>query len=211
MAAVARALHRTHATGTRSLNAGCTLAPASPVWTLAVAPGRCGHRTASIWAGRDTAQRGNTRTAVGVNADQFAARWAFVGGELVLHDAGELRSEAPVDSFHETSLRLALGGGHEGSAARGRAERGLMQLFAELDTPGILRVEVPPELPEGAREGPERCEERLHDESRPYGTRSKDLPYLTCSAPLSAPGRVRRSEGRKSGSRACLRFDSLRA
>ena len=168
MAAVARALQRTNATGTRSLNAGCTLAPTSPVRTLAVAQGRCGHSTAGIWAGRDTSQRGDSRTAVGVSADRFAVRWALVSGEL----APGVRNDGPVESLHETSLRLAFGGGHEGSAARGRAERGLMQLFAELDTPGILRVGVPLEVPEGARERLEPCEEHPHDEIRPYGTRS---------------------------------------
>jgi hypothetical protein len=202
MAAVARGLHRTHAAGVRSL-ARCALAPASHVPTLAVAHGRCGHRAASLWAGRD-AQRGESTPAVGLGADRLAARWALVSGDLAPHDGGGVRSEAPVENFHETSLRLALGGGHEGSAARGRAEHGLMQLFAKLDTPGILRVGVPAEVPDGAREGPDPSEEPLHDETRPYGTlewpSSVDLrDWVGCDL-----------EGRGLGNRACLHCEYVR-
>ena len=168
----------------------------SSVRTLTAAHGRCGHATASIAGTRDLEPRSlvqswDMRPALASDAGWFAARWISVGDDAAAHDAQMARSEAPVESIHETSLRLALGGADEESVARGRAERDLTKLFAELDTPGVLRVGVPTELPDGAAQVHESREERPVDDIRPYGT-IDHLLYLFC---ILCVGFARRFKG----------------
>ena len=185
MAAVARALrpscrHTPHyAASARNL--------ASPsVRTLTPAHGRCGHATGSIAGTRDLElrsllQRWDMRPTVASDAGWVASRWILIGDDAALHAAHVARSEAPVESIHETSLRFAFGGSDEDS----RAERDLTKLFAELDAPGVLRVGILTELPVGGVQAPESRAERPVDDFRPHGT-LVHLLYLFCNLCVGA-------------------------